>query len=135
MLILQVQKLFRDNTNLSFQGVIKRGPFDVNDSSARAMLRDDPMNQQVLKPIANGLDITRRPRNMWIIDFGVDTPIAEALRYSLPFKHVEDEGKTIQTGDKASIFKRVLVAALEQSPQNATSSRPSFSIHLHTKSC
>ena len=33
---------------------------------------DGRSNRDVVRPWVNGLDITRRPRGMWIIDFGVD---------------------------------------------------------------
>jgi hypothetical protein len=43
----------------------------------------------VLKPWANGLDITRRPRDMWIIDFGVSMTEREAAYFDAPFSHVK----------------------------------------------
>ena len=38
----------------------------------------------------NGLDITRRPRDMWIIDFGVDMPSNQAALYEAPFEYVRE---------------------------------------------
>ena len=32
--------------------------------------------------------MTRRPRNMWIIDFGADMPEEDAALYELPFEYV-----------------------------------------------
>ena len=34
--------------------------------------------------------MTRRPRRMWIIDFGVNTPVEDAMLYEAPFEHVKE---------------------------------------------
>lgn len=86
-------KVLSENKLVSFQGIIKRGPFDMDESQARSMIAADPKNKDVLKPIANGIDITRRPRGKWIVDFGVDTPIETARQYTLPFEYVETNVK------------------------------------------
>ena len=41
-------------------------------------------NSDVVRPWVNGMDITRRPRGMWIIDFGVDMPEEQAALYERP---------------------------------------------------
>ena len=46
-------------------------------------------NSDVIVPWINGLDVTRRPRGMWIIDFGVEMTREDACRYERPFEHVE----------------------------------------------
>ncbi|MCY4465872.1 MAG: N-6 DNA methylase [Chloroflexi bacterium] len=86
-------KVLTENARISFQGIIKRGSFDIPESLAIKMIAADPRNREVLKPIYNGMDITRRPRNMWIIDFGVNTPMEVARQYQLPFAHVEQHVK------------------------------------------
>ena len=50
-------------------------------------------NSDVLRPWINGLDITRYPRYMWIIDFGLDMPEAEACLYEQPFEYVRKHVK------------------------------------------
>ena len=56
-------------------GDTKGGAFDIDGRIARAWLCE-PLNangrpnSDVLKPWVNGLDLTRRRRDMWIIDFG-----------------------------------------------------------------
>ncbi len=82
-----------ENGLLSFQGIIKRGPFDIDASLARSMIASDPKNKEVLKPIFNAWDITRQPRGKWIIDFGVGTPKDKASSYTLPFAYVETHVK------------------------------------------
>ena len=49
---------------------------------------DGRPNRDVLRPWVNGLDITRRNRGMWIIDFGVDMPREQAALYQAPYEHV-----------------------------------------------
>ena len=34
------------------------------------------------------MDITRRPQDAWIIDFGVDMSLSDAACYEMPFQHV-----------------------------------------------
>jgi len=78
-----------ENTGLAFQGTIKTGAFDIPGDLVRQWLKQpNPHgrpNSDVLKPWINGMDITRRPRDMWIIDFGVDLPEHEAALYEVPF--------------------------------------------------
>jgi type II restriction/modification system DNA methylase subunit YeeA len=45
-------------------------------------------NSDVIVPWINGLDVTRRHRRMWIIDFGTDHPEADAALYEAPFEFV-----------------------------------------------
>lgn len=75
------------------QGTIKNGTFDVPGDVARAWLAlplnpNGLGNQAVLKPWANGMDLTRRPSGRWIVDFGVDMTMAEASLFEQPFAHV-----------------------------------------------
>ncbi len=83
-----VALLLRENELLSFQGIVKRGPFDIGSSLAKAMITADERNNEVLKPLVNAFDITTRSRDKWIIDFGVDTPMDIAKQYAMPFEHV-----------------------------------------------
>ena len=50
-------------------------------------------NSDVIVPWINGLDVTRRSRDMWIIDFGTETPCEIASRYEVPFEHVVSKVK------------------------------------------
>jgi type II restriction/modification system DNA methylase subunit YeeA len=82
-----------ENLGISFQGSIKRGPFDVDDISALTMLTTggNPHgrpNSDVVIPYVNGQDITGHYRHVWIIDFGNRTNEADASLYISPFEHV-----------------------------------------------
>jgi len=49
----------------------------------------------VVRPWVNALDITRRPRNMFIIDFGTEATEPGAL-YELPFEYVKHHVKPVR---------------------------------------
>ncbi|MFM9880047.1 MAG: class I SAM-dependent DNA methyltransferase [Burkholderiaceae bacterium] len=80
------------NRLASFVGGMKKGSFDVNGNSARNwLLQPNPnlkSNADVVKRWLNGLDVTRRPLDQWIVDFGLDMTEADAALYEVPFAHV-----------------------------------------------
>jgi len=82
-----------ENLGIAFMGDKKGGPFDIPEHLARQMLAgvnaDGRSNADVVRPWANGLDVTRRPRGMWIIDFGTDLSIEQAALYEQPFEYVK----------------------------------------------
>lgn len=81
-----------ENAGRAFQGPVKVGPFDIDGPTAAAMLwspnPDGRSNADVVRPWVNSLDITRRSRGMWIIDFG-ELPHEEAALYEAPFEYVK----------------------------------------------
>lgn len=81
-----------ENVGISFMGNTKGGGFDVPGDVARRWLKlptnpNGRPNSDVLRPWHNGLDITRRPRDMWIIDFGDEMSQREAAFFEAPFRH------------------------------------------------
>jgi type II restriction/modification system DNA methylase subunit YeeA len=90
---LTTAKSLQENAGLAFMGDTKGGSFDVRPDVAAKMLNaplnpNGRPNSDVLHPWINAWDVTRRPRGMWIIDFGVDMPEDEAALYEAPFEHV-----------------------------------------------
>ena len=87
-------------------GDTKGGAFDISDEVAQATARhaepDGRSNRDVVRPWVNGLDVTRRPRDMWIIDFGVDMPIEEAALYEAPFEYVKEHVQAVRVTNRAS---------------------------------
>ncbi len=85
------------NRGLSFQGPVKVGSFDIAGSIAREWLRipnsNGRPNSDVIKPWSNGRDITSRPSDTWIVDFGVEMSEGEASFYEKPYKYVLDNVK------------------------------------------
>jgi type II restriction/modification system DNA methylase subunit YeeA len=82
----------RQNAGVAFQGPEKNGAFDIPGDLARQWLAlPNPHgrpNSDVLRPRWNGLDLTRRPSDTWIIDFGTDLPETQAALYEAPFEYV-----------------------------------------------
>ncbi len=90
---LSVSRPLLANRDICFRSDEKGGPFDIDTAAAQKMLAaptnpNGRPNSDVVRPYVNGLDVTRRPRNVWIIDFGVDTPEHEAALYEVPFEYV-----------------------------------------------
>ncbi len=96
-----------ENLGISFMGDTKGGPFDIDAATAAQLLRqpnpDGRSNADVVRPWANGLDLTRRPRMMWIVDFGVDSTEAEAALYEAPFEFVKRVVKPVRTESRTTI--------------------------------
>jgi type II restriction/modification system DNA methylase subunit YeeA len=95
-------EILPENLGICFMGTTKVGPFDISAETAREMLSaplnpNGRPNSDVIRPWVNGMDLTRRPRGMFIIDFGVDATESEAALYEMPFeyvrKHVRPERK------------------------------------------
>ena len=83
------------NAGIAFQGIGKVGDFDIPASIAVEMTaKPNPHgrpNSEVIKRWINGIDITRGSRDVWIIDFGVDMPMADAALYEAPFEYVKEK--------------------------------------------
>ena len=100
----------RENLGVSFMADTKGGPFDLSAEDARIMLeaQDNPNgrpNSDVVRPWANGLDVVRRSRNMWIIDFGVNATLEDARGYSLPFEHVRRFVQPMRASNKRETYR------------------------------
>ncbi len=97
-----------ENLGIAFMGDTKGGAFDITDSLAQEMLHlpnpDGRHNRDVVVPWVNGLDITRRPRNMWIIDFGVAAPIEEAALYEAPFEYVKQHVQAVRATNRRAAY-------------------------------
>ena len=82
-----------ENARVSFLGTQKTGSFDILPEVAVRMIGsagnpNGRSNADVVKPWINAIDVVRRPRNMWIIDFGVDMSLEHAAEYEVPFEYV-----------------------------------------------
>jgi type II restriction/modification system DNA methylase subunit YeeA len=88
-------KRLLENANVAFMGDTKGGAFDVPGELARQWLRlpvnpNGHPNANVLKPWRNGLDITRRSRDMWIVDFGWEMSERQASLFEEPFQYIRE---------------------------------------------
>ena len=90
---LTTAKRLKENLNRAFKGAEKSGDFDVSGEVARNWLtQPNPhgkSNADVMRPWFNGSDLTdSRPRDHWVVDFGVSTSQKEAALFEQPFAHV-----------------------------------------------
>jgi len=83
-----------ENSDLAFMGDTKGGGFDLGWEEARTLLASpnpsSVSNADVVRPWVNGLDITRRSRSMWIIDFGASMSLQQAAQYERPFQVIDE---------------------------------------------
>ncbi len=97
-----------ENQGLAFMGDTKGGAFDIDEATARRLLAapnpDGRSNADVVRPWVNGLDVTRRPRHMWIVDFGLDMPMAEAALYEAPFELVRQRVQGVRAANKREAY-------------------------------
>jgi hypothetical protein len=81
-----------NNCGTCFIGTQKSGSFDIVGELARQWLKESNAhgkpNSDVVRPWVNGMDITRRPSDTWIVDFGIEFNEAESSFYDVPFQHV-----------------------------------------------
>jgi type II restriction/modification system DNA methylase subunit YeeA len=83
------------NLGVAFMGDTKGGSFDIPGELARKWLQspfnpNGRPNSDVLRPWRNGMDITRRPRDKWIIDFGWEMSQQQASFFEAPFQHLRE---------------------------------------------
>ena len=101
---LTLAKPTQDNANTAYSGIQKTGPFDIAGTLARSWLSypnpHGKANSLVVKPWSNGLDITRRNQDNWIIDFGTDMPEHEASLFETPFAYAIQHVKPTRVGKR-----------------------------------
>jgi len=83
-----------ENQNLSFQGVVLRGQFNISRKEAEKILalKDNPnglSNNNVIKRRRTGEDVVSSPSDSLVIDFGINMSIDEAAKYSAPFEYLK----------------------------------------------
>lgn len=97
-------KILLENAKTSFIGTQKNGAFDLAGEIARQWLKqpnpNGKPNSEVVRPWANGMDITRRPSDTWIINFGVSITEADASLFEKPFEHVLENVKPARIGKR-----------------------------------
>jgi type II restriction/modification system DNA methylase subunit YeeA len=100
-----------ENVRTCFYATIKAGAFDIPGSLAREwLLLPNPHgrpNADVVKPWCNAMDVTRRPSDTWVVDFGVNMPEAEAALYEAPFEHLRRTVKPERDKTRREKYRRM----------------------------
>jgi hypothetical protein len=98
------------NGEIAFMGDTKGGAFDLTEEQAVAMLSEpNPHgwpNSDVLIPWVNGLDVTRRLRGMFTIDFGLERSAAESACYELPFAHIDQHVRPERVKNNRALYAK-----------------------------
>ena len=97
------------NAGVAFMGDTKGGPFDVPGDLAREWLQEPANpngrpNSDVLAPWMNGMAITRRPADKWIVDFGWTMVKEEAALYEGPFQHAREHVYPMRRGNRRESY-------------------------------
>lgn len=100
-----------ENRSVAFMGDTKGGAFDVSGTLAREWLAlpvnpNGRTNADVLRPWVNGMDVTRRSADKWIIDFGWKMTESEAALYEAPFAHLVEHVQPVRATNKREIYAR-----------------------------
>ena len=110
-----------ENAGVAFMGDTKGGAFDVPGELARQWLllpsnANGRPNADVLRPWANGMDVTRRPSDTWIIDFGWTMTEAEAAYYAAPYAYIAQHVRPVRATNKREAYARTWWRHVEARP-------------------
>jgi type II restriction/modification system DNA methylase subunit YeeA len=116
----QAERL-RDRIGVSFMGDTKGGAFDIGEAQALDLLRQPnphgKPNSDIVVPWANGLDVTRRPRHMWIVDYGVGMSEQDAALYEKPYDHIKTHVKPEREKNNRESYRRLWWQHVEARPE------------------
>lgn len=98
-------RVLTENADLAYRGNQKGGPFDISEAEAMHMFSAAPNssgkdNRDVIRPYINGFDVTGRPRNKWLIDFGISLSQEAAQEYEAPYEYVRSHVYPKRSGHK-----------------------------------
>nr|WP_313484990.1 DNA methyltransferase [Stutzerimonas kunmingensis] len=98
------------NAKTAFNGIQKTGAFDIPGELAREwlLLPANPNgrpNADVLNPYLNGMDMTRRARDMWLINTGWEMDEMAASLYEQPFDYLVREVKPVRATNSLAALR------------------------------
>ena len=115
-----VAKPLRTNFNIAYMGDTKGGAFDITEEQALEMMTNpNPYglpNSDVIVPWVNGLDVTRRQRGMFIIDFGFEQSAARSACYELPFAYVNRQVRPEREKNNRALYAKYWWRHVEPRP-------------------
>ena len=99
-----------ENAEACYEGDKKAGKFDVSGPIARAMLQEPAnvngrSNADVVVPRIIAKDVTSRPRDGFIIDFGTEMTQEEAAEFASPFAHVLESVQPARANNRDKFSK------------------------------
>ncbi|CCF84918.1 class I SAM-dependent DNA methyltransferase [Nitrolancea hollandica] len=99
----------RENLGIAFMGPSPKAPFDIDSELAHQMLAE-PLNvngrpnSDVVRPVASAIDLVRRSREKWTIDFAL-MPLEQAAQYEMPFEYVKQHIYPIRMQNRRDDFR------------------------------
>ncbi|MDE2746731.1 MAG: class I SAM-dependent DNA methyltransferase [Chloroflexota bacterium] len=99
-----------ENQAVAFMGDTKGGQFNVSGGVAREMLIlptniNGRSNADVVVPRVNAMDVARRPRDEFIVDFGTDSREVAAAEYEAPFEFIREHVKPAREQNRRKAYR------------------------------
>ncbi len=116
----------------SFQGASKKAKFEIDAALAREWLAlpnpNGRPNSDVLKPWANGFELSRGAQHQWIIDFGLQFSEYESALFEAPFSYVLKHVRSEREKNNRESYRKYWWRFAEPRPalRQALSSLPRF---------
>ncbi len=102
--------VLNENNGIAYMGDTKIGPFEISESLAQEWLAkrnpNGKSNAEVLRPWANGVELTRIPQKLWIVDFPPGMTEAEAAQYEAPFEYIREKVKPARIENKRAAYAK-----------------------------
>lgn len=118
--LTQVPRLV-ENLNISFMGDTKGGKFEIEPEVARELLgQSNPHgqpNSDVVVPWINWASVSKNPRELWIVDFGVSMSEENAALYEAPFEYVRKHVKLKRQTNSRPVYARKWWIHVEPRPK------------------
>lgn len=117
-------RMLAEHKSIAFMGDTKGGAFDIPEEVAIEMIRapnpHGKPNSDVIVPWVNGLDVTRRPRDMFIIDFGTQMREVDASIYEAPFESIQKNVLPQRSENKRETYRKYWWRHVEARPSMVT---------------
>jgi type II restriction/modification system DNA methylase subunit YeeA len=100
------------NKGIAIVGTQKNGAFDIPGDLARTWLQlprnpNGRRNSDVVLPWLNGIDITRRNSDTWVIDFGTTLSEEESAFYEAPFEYVRKNVRQLRQSLRRESYREL----------------------------
>lgn len=99
-----------ENCDACFMGSSKKGAFDMPGELARKWLTipnpNGLPNTDVVKPIWNGIDLTKRQRDVWVVDFGTAASESQSALYEEPFQYLTEHVKPEREKNNREAYRK-----------------------------
>ena len=131
---LTAAKPLSEASGTCFMGASKKAPFDIDGPMARYWLRQPnphgKSNAEVVRPLCNGIDLTRRWGDRWIVDFGTQMPEGDATLFEAPYSYVIGAVKPLREKNNREAYRRFWWRHAEARPgmRSALAALPRFII-------